>query len=257
MSLIISTKAELIKTKRTASFWLSVVGAAFVPTLLFIALLTDSGAAGSLAIDPWSKFFSMGWQILSVFFLPMYIILTSTLITQIEFKNNTIKQVFASPQSVSNIFFSKFLTIHLMILFSFVLVNIFMILAAVLGNIIVSEYTFLANSIDIEFMIKLNFKTYIAISGISAIQYWLSLRFKNFIVPVGMGLAFVIGSIIALNYHWEHIQRYPYALPALSFDFIQKPGRPLIENHEWNSIGCFVFFLLIGFWDMKRQNEHG
>ncbi len=45
MSFIISTQSELLKTKRTASFWLSMIGAAFVPVLLFIVLFVDSDAA--------------------------------------------------------------------------------------------------------------------------------------------------------------------------------------------------------------------
>jgi hypothetical protein len=257
MSFIISTQAELLKTKRTASFWLSVIGSAFIPTLLFIALFTNPDTAKNLAKDPWTKFFNMGWQILSVFFLPMYIILNSTLITQIEFKNNTWKQVFASPQSLANIFFSKFFTIHLMILFCFLLFNIFMILAAVIGNLINSKYTFLDRSIDCEMLLKLNFKTYISILGISAIQYWLSLRFKNFIAPVGIGLALVVVSIIALNYHWEHINKYPYSFPALTFDSIRKQSRYFIEIHEWNSVGYFLFFILLGFLDMKLRKEKG
>jgi len=257
MSFIISTQAELLKTKGTASFWLCIIGAAFIPTLLFIALFTDPDTAKNLANDPWTKFFKMGWQILSVFLLPMYIILVSTLITQIEFKNNTWKQVFATPQSLGNIFFSKFLTIHLMILFCFLLFNIFMILAAITGNAINPKFTFLDRSIDWEMLLKLNFKTYISLLGISAIQYCLSLRFKNFIAPVGMGLALVIVSVIAMNYHWEYIHKFPYAFPALTFDSVQKPGRPFFENHEWNSIGYFVFFILIGFLDMKMRKEKG
>jgi hypothetical protein len=76
MSFIVSTQAELLKTKRTASFWLSVIGAAFIPVILFIALLQDGnpdGAAKNIHRDPWTTFFSMGWQILSVFLLPMYV----------------------------------------------------------------------------------------------------------------------------------------------------------------------------------------
>lgn len=257
MNLIISTEAELLKTKRSASFWLSIIGAAFIPTLLFIALFTDPNTTKNLAKEPWNKFFNMGWQILSVFLLPMYIILTSTLITQIEFKNNTWKQVFASPQSLGNIFFSKFLTIHIMILFCFLLFNSFMVLAPVIANLINSNFTFLDRSIDLDLLLWLNLRTYISILGISAIQYWFSLRFKNFIAPVGIGLALVILSIIALNYKWEHIYKYPYSFPILTFDAIQKKGRPFLENHELNSIGYCVFFLFLGFLDMKMRKEKG
>lgn len=256
MSFVLSARAEILKTKRTSSFWLSILGAAFIPVILFIALLTSDADKG-LVQEPWTRFFNMGWQILSVFLLPMYIILVSTLITQIEFRNNTWKQVFASPQSLGNIFFSKFLTIHLMIIFCFLLFNLFMILSAVTGNLFNSKYTFLEHSIDWERLLTLNFKTYISILGITAIQYWLSLRFKNFIAPVGIGLALVIGSIVALNVHWVHIYKYPYSFPILSYDFMQKKNRPFLENHELNSIGYFVFFTLFGFLDMKTRKEKG
>lgn len=257
MNFVISTEAELLKTKRTASFWLSIIGAAFIPTLLFIALFTAPNATKNLAKEPWTKFFSMGWQILSVFLLPMYIILVSTLVTQIEVKNNTWKQVFASPQSLGTIFFSKFLTIHLMILFCFVLFNAFMMLAAVTGSLLNPGLTFLDHSIDWKMLFQLNIRTYISILGISAIQYWFSLRFKNFIAPVGIGLALVIVSIIALNVHWEHIYKYPYAFPTLTYDSVKAGNRPWLENHELNSIGYFLVFTLLGFFDLKMRKEKG
>ncbi|HEU4608554.1 MAG TPA: ABC transporter permease, partial [Chitinophagaceae bacterium] len=164
---------------------------------------------------------------------------------------------FASPQSMANIFFSKFLTIHLMILFCFVLFNCFMILSALTGNLINPKYTFLSRGIDWDMLLRLNLKVYISVLGISAIQYWLSLRFKNFIAPVGIGLALVIGSIIALNFHWEHIYKYPYSFPIVTYDFIQKDNRPFLENHEWNSIGYFLFFIILGFMDMNLRKEKG
>ncbi|RYZ59133.1 MAG: hypothetical protein EOO14_08790 [Chitinophagaceae bacterium] len=257
MSLLISTQAELLKTKRTASFWFSVIGAAFIPTILFIALFTDGNAGKSLAADPWKKFFGMGWQILSVFLLPMYIILVTTLITQIEFKNNTWKQVFSSPQSLGTIYFSKAITIHLMILFCFLLFNFLMFFSAVLSAIINPQLTFLERPVDWAQLLQLNARIYLSLLGIAAIQYWLSLRFKNFIVPVGIGLALLISGIISLNLNWKHIAKHPYAFPAQTFDAIQKAGRPVVENHEWNSLGYFAVFVLIGLLDMRLRKEKG
>jgi hypothetical protein len=257
MSFIISTQAELLKTKRTASFWLTILCAAFIPGILFIALFTDGDADKNLAKEPWAMFMNMGWQILTVFLLPAFIILVSTLVTQIEIKNNTWKQVFASPQSFANIYFSKFVAIHLMILFCYVLFNVLMISSAVIGNLFNEKYTFLEKNLDWEKLAQLNARTYVSILGISAIQYWLSLRFKNFIGPVGIGLALLVGSIIAMNYQWQHIYKYPYAFPSLSFDAIQKTGKVSAENHELYSIGYFVLFILIGFVDMKLRKEKG
>jgi hypothetical protein len=92
--------------------------------------------------------------------------------------------------------------------------------------------------------------------GISAIQYWLSWRFKNFIAPVGIGLALLIGAIISLGINWPHVYKIPFAYPALTLRHMQE-NRPLLENHELNSIGYFVFFLLLGMADVKFRKEKG
>jgi len=257
MSFIISTQAELLKTKRTASFWLTILCAAFIPMILFIALFTDGDAEKNLAKEPWTMFMNMGWQILTVFLLPAFIILVSTLITQLEIKNNTWKQVFASPQSFANIYFSKFLAIHIMIIFCYVLFNVLMISSAVIANLFNDKYNFLSKNLEWGRLVQFNARTYVSILGISAIQYWLSLRFKNFIGPVGIGLALLVGSIVAMNFQWEHIHKYPYAFPSLSFDAIQKSGKGMAENHELYSIGYFGLFILIGFIDMKLRKEKG
>ncbi|HKZ67721.1 MAG TPA: ABC transporter permease, partial [Chitinophagaceae bacterium] len=117
MSFIISTKAELIKTKRSASFWLSLIGSAVIPLIFFLVYVLEPKNASRFQVKPWELHFTQGWQAFAAFLLPMFVILICSLIPQIEFKNNTWKQVFASPQSVGNIFFSKYLSIIIMILF--------------------------------------------------------------------------------------------------------------------------------------------
>ncbi len=258
MSFIISTQAELLKTKRTSSFWLTITGAAFIPLMLFISFFAgDDASKAAVLKDPWTKYLNMGWELFCVLLLPMYIILVSTLITQIEYRNNSWKQVFASPQSLGNIFFSKFLTVHVIIIFCFLLFNFFMILAAVLANVFNPKFTFLSSNIDWQTLLQLNLKTYIAALGIIAVQFWVSLRFKNFIVPLGIGVALVIIAIVAMAAQVVHIYKYPYSFPILTYDFMQKKNRPFLENHELNSIGYFIFFTLIGFLDMKLRKEKG
>jgi lantibiotic transport system permease protein len=256
VSLIISIRSEAIKAKRSSAFWLSVLGAAFLPfTFLLMYYFKPSHFISALKLNPWTLHFIQGWQALSAFLLPMFIILTCSLITQIEYKNNSWKQVFASPQTIGEIFFSKFLTIHFMILFCFLLFNLFMILSAIIANTLNKGYSFFSHSIDWIALAKMNFKTYISILAISAIQYWLSLRFKNFIAPIGIGLAILITALVILN--WEHIYKVPYAYPLLTFQSIQGKKAHLLQNHEWNSIGYFIFFTALAFADMKYRKERG
>src|SRR5687768_13729368 len=130
MSFAISLRSETLKTKRSASFWLSILAAGFMPGILFLALFFNPGeAVKELHDQPWKTFFRWGWQPMVVMIFPMFVILICTLIPQIEYKNNAWKQVFASPQSLANIYFSKFVTIHLMLFFFYFMFMTFMILS--------------------------------------------------------------------------------------------------------------------------------
>lgn len=258
MNFAIAARAELLKTKRTASVWLSVLGAGFIPALLLTVFITKpEGSIKNLQNAPWEIHFMWGWQALSTFLFPMYVILICSLIPQIEYKNNTWKQVFAAPQSVVSIFFSKLLTVHFMIIFFFLLFNLFLISGGILVNVLNPKFSFLDHAVPWRMLLKLNLKTYVSILGISAIQYAVSLRFKNFITPIGIGLALLVGALIAMEAGWEHISKMPYAHPILTLKYMMLKNRPFLENHEWNAIAYFIAFIVIGLLDMKLRKEKG
>lgn len=258
MSLSVSIRTELIKTKRSSAFWLCLIGSGFIPGIFFLMyVLRPDRMLPRLKVQPWEAHFMQGWQSFSSFLLPMFVILVCSMIPQIEFKNNTWKQVFASPQSLGNIFFSKYVTILLMIVFLFIMFNIFMLGNAIVVNLFHKGYPFLSNSVPWLSLAKMNLKTFVALLGIISFQYWLSMRFKNFIVPIAIGLGFLITSLILLS--WEHIYKMPYAFPILTMQSISGGSLKgnLLLNHELNSIGYFVFFTALAFIDMKYRKERG
>jgi hypothetical protein len=209
-----------------------------------------------MQLQPWELHFIQGWQAFAAFLLPMFVILICSQIPQIEYKNNTWKQVFASPQSIGNIFFSKYAAILIMLLFLFLMFNLFMILAGIVPNLFFSKYTFLEKTVDWATLIKLNFKTFISLLAIISIQYWMGLRFRNFIAPIGIGLALLVTALILSS--WEHVDKLPYAFSFLTFtSSVSKTelSGPLLQNHELNSIGYFIFFSIIAFLDMRFRKE--
>lgn len=258
MSYAISLRAEILKTKRSAAFWVCFLGSGFIPAIFTLMYsLRPKNFVPRFKVQPWESHFIQGWQAFSAFLLPMFVILVCSMVVQIEYKNNTWKQVFASPQSIGNIFFSKFLTILLMIVFLFVMFNFFMYGSAILANLIHKEYPFLRNSMQIDLLLRMNLKSFVALLGIISIQYWLSLRMKNFIVPIAIGLALLITAMIIQQ--WEHIYKVPYAFPFLTFLSIAKGNfkNELLMNHELNSIGYFAAFTLLAFLDMGYRKERG
>ena len=258
MSYTISLRTEILKTKRSAALWVCFLGSGFIPAISTLAYsLNPKEFLIKYRAHPWESHFSQGWQAFSAFLLPLFVILVCSMIVQIEYRNNTWKQVFASPQSIGNIFFSKYSTILLMVLFLFIMFNFFMIGGAILANLIQKEYTFLSSALPYELILKLNLKSFISLLGIISIQYWLSLRIKNFIVPIAIGLGLLITALIIQG--WQHIYKMPYAFPFLTFFSVGRGGLTgkLLLNHELNSIGYFIFFTVLAFLDMRYRKERG
>ncbi|GAA4344001.1 hypothetical protein GCM10023184_44770 [Flaviaesturariibacter amylovorans] len=248
----------MLKTRRTASFWLALIGAAFIPVIFFLVyVLKADKMVKQLQMMPWESHLFMNWQVFNAFLFPMFIIMMAALVPQIEYRNNTWKQVFASPQSNAEIFFSKFLAVQGMVLLCVVSFNVFVILAAVVANVIHPQYSFFKASFDWEALVRLNLRTYASVLGISALQFLLGMRFKSFIAPVGIGLALLIGGQVASGFHWEHADLIPYSHPTLTLQSIaQKKGGWFVQ-HEYLSIAYAAGFLLLGYLDLRFRKEKG
>lgn len=259
MNFVIATQAELLKTKRTASTWLTLIGAAIAPGVLFLIITFNpaDGALKELSRSPWKTAIDLSFLFVLAFTLPAYIILVATLLPQLEFRNNTWKQVYASPQPIGHIFFSKFAALQLMILSYFLLFNTLLLGAGVVLGIAHPGIPFLKDHLDIGSLLRYNGKAYIALLPISALQYGMALRFRGFVAPVGIGLLLLAGTIVVLTFIPDYASQFPHAYPILSAELMTKDGRPLIENHEWNALGYTAFFLLLGFAGMKWNKSKG
>jgi lantibiotic transport system permease protein len=254
MSLLLSFRSELIKTKRTSSVYLCIIVAtlaAFIP----LTMLTDPSPVGKLKNDLWNQYYLEGVKGLHFVLLTMYITLIATLLPQIEYRNNTWKQLLASPQPIRNIFVSKFLVIHLLILLFFIVYNLLMGLTAFAFHFLKPGFHFSEHSFNWNKWILSNFKTYLSIFAISAVQFWMGMRYKNFIAPIGIGLVlWMAAGVMVFEFHWEHAEFFPHAYPVLSLlSVINKPEIILFGIYEWASIGYAVFFLLLAFVDFNKK----
>ena len=257
MSFAIAIRAEMIKNRRGAAFWMCLIGSSFIPPIFFLTyVLKPERNYSRMAAHPWEVHFQSGWQAFSLFLLPMFVILSCSLIVQVEYRNNTWKQVFSSPLSLGNIFFSKYLSILCMILFMLVMFNVFLLAAGVFTDLIYPRYTFLEQPVDWGAAIKMNIRSFISLMGIIAFQYWLSLRFRNFIVPVGIGLTLLVATMVMMP--WVHIDKVPYAFAFLSYTKSGAPsGAEFPASHEINSVLYFLLFTLVAFADMRFRKERG
>jgi hypothetical protein len=87
----------------------------------------------------------------------------------------------------------------------------------------------------------------------TSIQYWLSLRMRNYIGPLGIGLALVIIGIMILK--WSKVIYYPYAYTAVTF--FRTPESNGLAKHEVYSLVWFAVVLVLAFFDTARRKERG
>ncbi|PQA58972.1 ABC transporter permease [Siphonobacter curvatus] len=249
-----SFRIEMLKTRNTAAFWLTVASAAFAPVLLCIGYLAKPQnffMPAKAAISAWDLFAGRCWQINIALFLPFFIVLINSMVVNIEHRSNTWKYVFTQPFPKASVWLGKLLLIQALILLNFILFNLLILVAGFILSFINEKYGFGNQGPDLMMWLKATTKAYLATLAISGIHYWLATRIKNLIVPIGMALMGLVLATVLLQQKWEYIDWFPYAYTILSAR-LQPEG--LLQKHEWISIGYFVVLNLIGYLDISRRN---
>jgi len=251
MNLLISLRSELLKTKRTASFYLTLIGAAVGPGIYLLNVLIDESEIDSLKKDPLNDLFKILSEMNGVALFPLFIILICTLLPQIEYRNNTWKQVFASPQTKANVFLAKFMNVHLLMLVFLIATHVFMFLAIAGINLIKPTLNLLNHPLNGSTVLANAVNAYVLVLAVCAIQLWIGLRSRNFIVPIGIGFAlWLAGTIMAVQYKSNLVYYFPYSFHAFP---VSTKLKSQLTQVAWTSLGYAILFLIVGFFDFRRR----
>jgi hypothetical protein len=258
MTFINSFQSEWLKRKRSLASWLVIGGTFFTPLIILTARVKNHHALPKLYADEdfWQKAWNQAWESMEVFLLPIGIILATGLIAQIEYKNNTWKQLHATPQRLTTIFFAKFLVILIMLAQVFVLFNVGMYLSAAIPALIFDSVPFPAAPIPFADFWRGNVNFFVCCLPVVALQFLLSLQFKNFLVPVGAGFAIWFLGIGLLS--WEYSYLFPYNSGAIKF--MTATGhlkREIAVRVEHLALVYFMIFTVAGWFLYVAKKEKG
>src|SRR5215203_7553889 len=116
-----------------------VIGGFFTPSIIIVARLVRYTKVPELyaAENFWDLLWKNSWESVAIFFLPLGAILSTSLIAQIEYKNNTWKQLHTLPLSLTTIFAAKLAVIVVLMLQFFVLFNIGIYLSVLIPFLVV------------------------------------------------------------------------------------------------------------------------
>jgi len=243
IALVNSFVGEWIKKRRSAASWLTITGGFFIPAIVLISRFDNFKGLAAANASPqlWEGIYGRCWQFMAFFFLPMGIILASSLITQLEFKNNTWKQLHTTPQSLTTIYFAKLGVIVTMMVQFFILFNIGIYLAAVIPAVF-KGVPYPVEPMPVKAILNINGQYFISSLPIIALQYLISLQFKNFLVPVGAGLAMYVAAMFATGWRFGYI--LPYSYCALTFLAAKKT---LSVNIQAWALVYFIVFTIAGY----------
>jgi hypothetical protein len=229
-----SLRSEMLKTKGSMASWLCVIGGFLVPAMYFIYLIKEHLSINVYPQDIWQTYFMKLWYHMAPMLLPMGVILSSTLIFQLETKNNSWKQLHATPQKFSTIFWVKNVQVILMTVKFFIFFNAGIVLSGLLSCLLFDHHL-PKETLPMLYFVKWNLKFFLICLPIIAIQSLAALKFKNFIAPIGVGLAGLIGTMI--SFRWKYIYLSPYSYGILNF---------AIKKSAVNIYVCsMVYFCLI------------
>ena len=146
---------------------------------------------------------------------------------------------------------TKFLNIHLLMLLFLVSTHLFMLIAILIANVAVPAIGFFNHSLDGGKVLINAANTYITILAVCTIQFWLGLRFKNFIVPIAVGLAlWLTGTMLALQFNSNLATYFPYSFQVFS---LSPKHKPHLDQVAWTSAGYAVVFLFACYLDFRRR----
>jgi len=246
----------MLKLKSSFALWLAIISALFIPVIFFFYYTLKYKSLIPLSgVNPWEKFMIDQINAAAALLIPMFIILITSLIIQVEHKSSSIKYLFSLPVPKWSIYFGKLTASIGLILFTYTVFFLAMLIVGSIVGLIHSELNFLDHFPDFEKPVKLLFRSFIAVLGMVGIQFWISFRVKNFIIPLGIGIVLVITGLII--YKAKESLYFPYAYNTISLLALRQEESnielwfPLVS---FLSIIYFVTFSILGFLSINRMN---
>lgn len=246
--------ADTLKLRRTAALWLALGGGA-LPVLLNLLIFYFKGQFIVKAGDnPWPQYVGMSWQTASVLLLPMFVVLLSGLVVNLENRGGW-RQLLAQPVSRASVFGSKLLLLLGLNAVAQSLYVLLLLAAGVLLGGLRPDLGFQNHGIELLPLLRMLGHTYVATLGILGVQYAVALAFRGFVGPLAVGIAGIVSALTLLR--WEHIDLVPYAAPTRVLNSLKfSPELSVaaaLSPAEWYSLGWFGLAVLVGYGLLLRR----
>ena len=219
---ILSFRSEFYKTRKTAGFWSAVVLPLLLCLLLFVGFFSKSDKlAGTPGIMLWLQFAGAILAVMGSLILPMLIVFIAYSVNSIEHKSDTWKTLFSLPLSKLSVYAAKYAYAFFLV---FLCLALFVLFTLGFGNLLgmlKPELKFSEYSVH-DILTKVYFKLFLSSLGILSIQFLLSLLFRDFLKPMGIGFVATITGVILAGNNWTYAYLFPYSHPMMAIKSMEE-----------------------------------
>ena len=238
--------AELLKTKRTLAFWLTLLAPLPIILLALINFMQDYEWLKREEL--WPTLVHNVFVLWNLLLMPLFITLETGLLNALEHNNKMWKQLYALPVPRWTVYASKQIV--------------------ALGLIGLSNFALAAMTVGVGLLIRalrphLSFSApipwaplaqsavlgYLAAGLILSLHLWVSARWPSFVAAMGAGIVMTVAGVVLISSDWAKV--YPWTLPGLaSIGYIE--GDAIAAQVALGFLGGIVV-ALAGGWDVTRR----
>jgi hypothetical protein len=257
---LLSLQSEFYKSRKTLGFWSAIL----LPLILmFFVTFGFYIKSEKVAMMPplalWAQFSGIPIGIMGSLLLPMYVVFLAYSVNSIEHKSDTWKTLFTLPIAKWSIYSAKYLYALFLVLLTLMLFAGFTIAFGNLLGVLKPELRFSDYHMEKE-LFQIYFKFFLASTGILSLQFVMSLLWKDFLKPMGIGFVGTItGIILVTAAKWDYAYMIPYSQPLLSVIGTGKKikgqtGFDLFTNEVLFSLGIALVVYIIGYFIVERKS---
>ncbi len=243
-----AVSAELLKLKRTLALRLAVCAPLLIVLLQF-GLYLARGRTMSHGMNPLTGFVQGILTFWTILLLPFYVALVAALLASIEHQGDNWKHILTLPIPQSTIYGAKWFAGICLVLLSSILLLIAIFAAASVLRFITPAWSALA--LPLTMVNRGVMLSFCAAGLLFSIHMWISLRWRNFIPGLAVGIFGVVINIIILpsgQMFLSLAHLFPWSLPALAMA-PESPHRLLAVT--WGLLGG-IAVSAIGCSDLSR-----
>ena len=248
---------EYYKAIKTPIVYLVFIASFLVVLGVSIVYLINVAGMVDLNTNPWDHFINRTLAVNAIFMMLPFVVLLTSYSTYLEVRSNTWKYLYTLPQNRSVIYVAKLMVIIGMLMISLLTYGALVLVLGLFLDIAYPIFEFRYYVPDFSLFLYDVTHLFVALLGVISFQYWLSIRTKSIILPIGVGLlGFMIGFVLfTANNAYADYFPYAFAMKIKGFSMVKNSSADFCA--WWGMSGGINAAACIGFTLLGVYQERG